>query len=177
MQQASRRAYLVLGPESSGTRLMTRILIAGGCTGDDGHAQRWDAKLPEGVSPIVWRRSVPHGGYWPDVERCIAALKVRGYQVTVVVTMRDWWAVIRSQVAVGHVESEEQALTNLRNAYRLIFSGLLAHPVDYVVVGYEGLAQRSETVLAWLSKRLGLARVADVVIYNGNAKHTEEAVC
>jgi LPS sulfotransferase NodH len=37
-----KRAFLVLGPESSGTRLMTKLLMVAGCYGDDGHVQRLD---------------------------------------------------------------------------------------------------------------------------------------
>lgn len=33
-------AYLVLGPEASGIRLMASILIGAGCYGDSGHTQR-----------------------------------------------------------------------------------------------------------------------------------------
>ena len=70
-----KRAFLVLGAESSGTRLVTRLLIAAGCHGDGGHQQPFDkwqaASSPfDGKDPIVWRRSYPWTEYhlWPNLK-------------------------------------------------------------------------------------------------------------
>ena len=97
-------AYLVLGPESSGTRLMTRILIAAGCAGYDGHDQVFDTALPIADGrPIVWRRSVPHRREWPEIGWMLRLLCEQGYTPRIVVMARDWYAMARSQASAGHV--------------------------------------------------------------------------
>jgi len=56
-------AFLVVGGESTGTRLVTEVLIALGCHGDSGHKQRLDTDIDKGEDipmPFVWRRSMPH---------------------------------------------------------------------------------------------------------------------
>ena len=71
-----RKAFIVVGPESSGTRATTKVLGLGGCFGDAEHDQRIDSflvknQLPPNVgdSPIVLRRSVPHEGVFPDLHK------------------------------------------------------------------------------------------------------------
>ncbi|MFP4344253.1 MAG: helix-hairpin-helix domain-containing protein [Anaerolineales bacterium] len=169
------RAYLVAGAESTGTRLVTQILLAAGCRGDRGHAQRWDTRLPEGETPIVWRRSFPHGDTWPLLKELLGYLGEAGYAVTVVVTTRDWWATARSQVRHGHAHDEAEALAHLQEAYRRIFAALEEQGGDYQVVGYEGLVQRPETVIPWLCEQLGLPTPARrPAIYDGNAAYEDQ---
>lgn len=134
------KAYLVLGPESSGTRMMTEILIAAGCIGDAGHEQRFDEKQPAGESPIVWRRSVPHAGEWPSIDLMIHRLQQSGYEVFAVVTMRDWTAMARSQVEHWN-HTFESAIENIRGAYPYIFASLLKFRVPYIMTSYEGLVE------------------------------------
>src|SRR6266540_4276722 len=105
-----KRAYLVLGPESSGTRFVTKLLIDAGCLGDGDHEQRLDkpgdqsrelleeALLPHDETPIVWRRSYPHGGQWVDISQAVGQLRRKGYDVHAVVTTRDWFPMIQSQL-------------------------------------------------------------------------------
>ena len=83
---ASGRAFLVVGAERSGTRMLTRFLLHGGCAGDDGHRQRWDwFNPPRTESLVVWRRSFPHSGLRePNVPRMSKLLATLGYEVTIV---------------------------------------------------------------------------------------------
>ncbi|KKN84449.1 hypothetical protein LCGC14_0289110 [marine sediment metagenome] len=133
------RAYLVLGPESSGTRMMTEILIAAGCVGDPGHDQHFDQEFPT-EETIVWRRSVPHGGEWPPLDLMIHRLKQSGYAVFAVVTMRDWTAMARSQVEHWN-HSFDSAINNIRTAYPYIFSSMLKFQVPYIMTSYESLKE------------------------------------
>jgi LPS sulfotransferase NodH len=170
------RAYLVLGPESSGTRLLTRILIEAGCLGDDGHEQRWDAKAPCGESPVVWRRSVPHGGDYPNVLGLVAVLEGRGYQVEAVVVTRDWQAMAASQAANGHAADVEEATARIRAAHTYIIRELDLVGRQYTMVSYEALVQRPEATIEWLMARLGLDERPIVPIYDGNAKYLDREV-
>lgn len=175
----NKRAYLVLGPESSGTRLMTKLLISAGCWGDDGHEQRLDGMNREalvrlGPPLIVWRRSVPHAGEWPNVAGLVSGLRDCGYSVTALVMSRDWHATACSQLAAPHAETVAEALANIQRAYRDIFAGL--DGVPYEVVNYEALVLHGRPVLRYLMRRLGLDEPCGVTVYDGNAKwYPEEA--
>lgn len=168
------RAYLVLGPESSGTRLVTRLLIAAGCWGDDGHKQRMDGMsratlLTLRPAPLVWRRSVPHNGQWPDVRGIVEGLRDCGYTVTALVVSRDWHAMACSQLHAPHVKSVAEALQNISQAYRRIFAGL-GEDVPFEVVNYEALVAHPRPVLRYLARRLGLSEPADVQVHDANEK-------
>lgn len=155
-EATSRRAFLVYGPESSGTRLMTRILISAGCVGDDGHGQRFDNSPPREESLIVWRRSVPHANGWPDIEKQVESLKQSGYAVHAVVTIRDWAACIPAQIRAGHARNKERSIQRSRRAMAHIFSSLWGVGVPYEVVTYEALVTHTYPIIADLLSRLGL---------------------
>ena len=150
------RAFLVLGPESSGTRLLTRLLIAAGCEGSAAHHQPFDEQTPEGVSPLVWRRSVPQRGHWPDIASMVGELRRRNYSVHAIVTMRDWLPSAGSQVRAGHVADRVQAYTHLARAYPHIFAELGRAGVPFVCVTYAGLVGRPDKMLGWLTAYLSL---------------------
>lgn len=167
----TKRAVLVLGAEGTGTRVVTRLLIAAGYAGDDGHTQRWDAELPTDEPLVVWRRSLPHGGQWPDVDRLVRQLVERGYDVTACVTSRDWAATVRSQIAAGHSATPAGALWQLRRAYITVASALHAADVPFVVASYESLSQHPEAA-AELLLQLGVTPPATLpTFFDGNAKH------
>jgi len=164
------RAFLVTGPESSGTRLMTRLLIKNGFLGDAGHVQRWDNLVfPEPERPIVFRRSMPHGGQWPVLRDVIGVLQRKGYDVHVVVMAREWWAMTRSQVKAGHVPNEQVALHHIRQAYALIMAAVQTTGVTWYMVPYEALVLHPEAQHHILGV-LGLEVVDSGYIYDGNAK-------
>ena len=112
------RAFVVLGAVGSGTRLITKILIAAGCKGSAEDPQPWDKKLPYDELLIVWRRGVPHiGGEQPAIRWMLTQLKDRGYETNIIVitrednAARDAYSYIYSQigelVAYSQVTSEE----------------------------------------------------------------------
>lgn len=167
---SEKRAFLVLGPESSGTRLMTRLLIAAGCYGDDGHVQRLDRAIPD-VPRLAWRRSLPHDQQWPDVQAIVTKLRTHGYSVSALVMSRDWHAMIASQLAAPHVATEIAAFGNIRNAYHQIFHDLAELHLRFEVVNYEALVLRPRATVTALMARLALPAPDMVSIYDGNAKH------
>lgn len=170
------RAFLVVGPERSGTRLLTRILIAAGCYGDDGHEQRLDAKLPDELPMLVWRRSVPHRREWPDLQSMAGVLRRKGYKdVRAVVTTRDWFAVAQSQVSEKLVDDMAMAYRNQQRAYGSIMAELMLSKVPFMVVSYEHLVQRPQQTIANLMDYFGLPALiaTGVEVYDGNAKWYE----
>ena len=145
-----KRAFLILGPESSGTKVAAKLFCLAGCQGDHGHLQRLDA-FAEGASfpeemkdkDIVFRRSVPHGGRMPDIVELQSKFLDVGYNPKWVITVRDWYCNIRSAPQYGHKASIEeeterlpkewayigQHLQFMKSFYFLIFSQMVLDPV------------------------------------------------
>src|SRR5688572_25231295 len=105
------RAFFVLGPESSGTRLATEILLNAGCYGSSDHIQSLDHLLdietederkqfindlvPLDTS-IVWRRSIPHNTIIPSISGMSAAIYPR--KPHIIITVRDPYCIVQSQL-------------------------------------------------------------------------------
>jgi len=152
-------AIIVVGPESSGTRIMTKILIACGAWGDHGHNQRMDKKVPEGKDLVVWRRSLPHGSRakkrdWPDLWEMKKALRAAGYCDPLLIGMtRDFKSMVKSQVKNGHVLSEIEAKNNIDDAYHMICSSPFEDDfADICLVSYETLVAHPRGVLEYISE-------------------------
>jgi hypothetical protein len=173
-------ALLVFGPESSGTRFVTRALVAMGAEGDDTHAQRYDGRpvhllpgdaslldersLDQAGEILVWRRSFPHGvrsarddHRWPRVAEILTTLLRRGFSPHVVVTVRDQHCVVESQVRRFGIAREE-ARANIRRAYREIYLGMATghHAIPSTVCCFESLILHGTDALAHLGRELGL---------------------
>lgn len=140
---------LVVGGESTGTRLMAEIVTA------------------MGGQPI--HRSFPYG-----VEHAWPVLAEIEFD-SMVIMVRNWEATIRSQLRVGHVTESITGLFNLQSAYTKIFEQI---PLDkpYIVVPYEGLVHDTEQTLRSIAFAIpGLSLNFRVLpeITNGNEKYNE----
>jgi hypothetical protein len=161
-----KRAFLILGPESSGTRLLTRLLMAGGCTGSHEHSQPFDQWQDKngfgGADLIVWRRSFPWTEHhlWPNIELDLwRPLRQYGYNdTTALVIVRNWLSLWKSQVDPRnhHAPNEEAALENISLAYSEIFTQLGRLQLPSIVVTYESLTGHGEKGVRPLLKKLGL---------------------
>jgi len=166
------RAFLVVGAEATGTRLATRILMQAGCFGSDEHFnQPFDSGIKDNVPLAVWRRSVPHSHEFPDIVQMVYDLEKKGYQVTMVITMREWLATSKATRRNHHGDTNGEALERLDRAYKWIFGALVQHPIPFEFVIYESLVLHpAETQRALLTRlNLNTDNLAD--IYDGNAKH------
>lgn len=170
----SKRAFLVAGPESSGTRLLTSILIAGGCSGSADHEQPWDKKWPVNEKLIVWRHSVPHGVQFPDLAGIVKVLRGKGYMVQALATVRDPWATAKSATAAGHTNNVLESYAEQEKAIRHIYQqfGIVNCPV--MCVPYEALVTRPTAVQATMRKFYLLPKTPKVEVYDGNVKHYED---
>ena len=162
------RAFVVIGPESTGTRVLTQILISAGCVGDGGHEQRFDSHVPlpsEVKSDIVWRRSVPHfeSEKMPFVDKMKENLK--GYNTKFLVTSRSMYPAAMSQMRHrGGLDTLQQAYQRINRAYSHIFDQVAER--EFTLVTYEGLEMNSEKICDYLN--IGNPKVK---IYNGNSKY------
>lgn len=164
-----------MGPPSSGTRLMTRLLIAAGCTGDANTKdfQRWNDTRPE-IDNIVIRRHLPRAAEPPSWSgpNVIHSLQSMGYTVTALIMTRDWHATTASHAKEGYTDDPVFSRVWLRTLWRQMFDQL-PEDVDFEVVAYESL-QRPETTQA-LMVRLGLDHTAVFEeVTDGNGKYYEQ---
>lgn len=134
---------LCTGPESSGTRLLTRIVATG-----------------EGIEAI--HRSIPHYQSWdlwvPEV----------GEIDKVVFISRAWNPTIQSQVARGLVEYEAQSIAHLQRAHVEFAKQIGDKPWWYVI--YHNLIYRPDIVLSDLEEFLGVSVELPEEVYNANFK-------
>lgn len=150
------RLFIVTGPESSGTRLATQILLSAGCFGDAGHEQRLDDPNFQ-VGPdadVVLRRSYPHRGEALDIKKI--QRRFHCWKTVVVVTTRDWDCNALSQVAQGHAPTLADAILKIRYAYCQIFFELSKHCMNYQLLSYEQLILEPKTTQVRLLSSLGL---------------------
>lgn len=138
---ADKRAILIFGVESSGTRLWTEHCIACGCEGSATHDQPFDKSL-EGAGPlIVWRRSFPHFSEMPDIPEMLDRLDAAGYSdVSAFWCRRDLFCTIKSQVHAGHAKTEEEARERTERGLATIGSFIKSTDLPCLIVAYEGLA-------------------------------------
>lgn len=169
------RAYLVVGPESSGNRYMTRLLCQAGAYGSGTDMQpfdgpEWTIRLPaqSNYNRIALYRSFPHGGVWVDPVAAVASLQ-RHYQTNVLVMVRDQRVVELSQVRAGHVHNEVQARHNIMQAYRSISKTLwVTGPMVYMVP-YQSLG--SPSYMNWILDMLDLSGRDLEPFVDGDAKY------
>ena len=92
--------------------------------GDWGHYQALDReKTFDFLSPtadITWRRSLPHGGIWPNIGGMTLWLERRGFQVICIGTTRERQKTIDSQFRHGHIKTTEQGLSNYKKAMQMV---------------------------------------------------------
>lgn len=176
--------FLVIGPESSGTRLVTRLLISAGVYGDDGHVQRLDRdgaieRAP--TLPFVVRRSLPHGGGWPDLfslyDRISGRLAAENAgEPGVVITLRDFDVLALSQVRNHHVRDVETARRHINRAILEIGAFIVAVRPKSWFISYESLVLHPKQVQESLYRWAGVpSGSAPAYIYDGDKKYYEEA--
>lgn len=170
----AKQAFIVLGPESSGTRMMARLFIEAGAVGDHGHAQRLDTETPT-APVIVIRRSYPYRKEWPNLRKLAARLQGAGYQVRAVVIVRSLQYTIQSTQRQKHVRGDEKALRRSTAALARIGAALCDTELPFVYLTYESLVQRPAAELAWLFDWAGLDAPQQAFIYDGNRKYEEAA--
>jgi len=179
-----KKAIIVVGPERTGTRIFTRIIIEGGAFGDYTHEQRMDELLEKG-EPInerivVVRRSYPHNGIWTNIGDIAKKLRKMGYiNIKVVVTTRDWHIIIKSQQASHNILPVPNGMPRdilereriVREAYIRIFKQIIDERIPFIVVSYENLLMYPEWSMKKIVETLGLPKFPKTKIVNGNEKY------
>ena len=93
------RCFLVLGPERSGTRMLTASLLSVGIAGGSDHVQEFDDyDLSLIDQDFVIRRSFPHGHIQcPDLMEITTTVAEAGHELIVLAIFRQIPYVLRSR--------------------------------------------------------------------------------
>jgi len=100
-----KKVFLVLGPESSGNHITSKVLSNMGCFWEENQKLiidrfiRGECELKDITdnTNIVLRRSVPYEREWPDPNRYRKIFNDEGYEMYTIVLQREWMAGILSQ--------------------------------------------------------------------------------
>lgn len=171
-----KRAFLVLGPESSGTRLVTEMLIVGGCVGNSGHEQAFDDQPFGDHDVVVWRRSEPHFLHRESLDLGAMLERCDGRDVTAVVTTRESIAVASSLVAKGAACDLADGVRRIRDAYTRIFTQLADWGVPFVITTYETFILYPVAAQRALWQLLELPGGHPVAVRDENRKHYGRAI-
>ncbi len=167
-------AFFILGPESSGTRMLTKAFCTLGIYGDYKHKQRMDdldfSKTPD---KIVIRRSLPHGDAWPAIADTIALMRQAGYQVVIpILIVRDKEATVKSQIRHAHTKAAPESKANIAFAIDFAYRELSQAGLDPHVICYEPFV-KYEGVRKAFFRSLGLPEPV-MAFYDANEKYTSE---
>jgi len=139
-----RRAFFVVGPEGSGTHLLTNAFVSVGC-----HEEPWHGGWPpdgnyrfETMPDLfVFRRSLPHAYIWPNLPEIRKQMEeVGGYQVQPMLIMRDWFCTIKSVIRRGYQGKWETCEANMRQGPLMAFRDL----PDLIYVTYESFCHHPQ---------------------------------
>lgn len=166
-------AYFILGPESSGTRMLTKAFCTLGIYGDFKHKQRMDdlnfSKTPD---RIVLRRSLPHGDAWPAIAETINLMKSADYGVIIPLFItRDKDATIKSQIRHAHAKAIPEAKANIQFSIDHAFRELATIHLYPTIICYEPFVKYEEVRQAFF-RQLGLP-VPTMNFYDANEKYQE----
>lgn len=162
-----KRAFLILGAESTGTRFVTDLLITAGCLGQSTHEQYFDDHPIEG-DLIVWRRSFPYFGRNPHLKEMMQKLK--DYEVWAVVTTRDMNCACQSNIREGRAEDMTDAMSIYMTAYISIYKQLFDLNIPFFTATYESFIMQKQKYIDWLLNTIKLLSVK-YEIKDGNFKY------
>ena len=183
-----KRVFIVVGPESPGTRVVARLFCMAGCVGDYVHEQRLDKfvyendvgideVLGEGHETIVLRRSIPHDSdLRPDVLGIGAKFQSAGFEPYYIVTIRDWTCNAASKINMGHGTNLAVAKKSLIMEWSDIGMMLSGFDGKFCIVMTSSLFTNPGRVIRGLEDWTGLVFPEDTnnIIFDADAKYYEK---
>lgn len=187
-----KKVFIVVGPESSGTRVITRLFCMSGCVGDYGHEQRLDRFVyNEGVEKgieicgvlgrdcetIVLRRSIPYDSdRRPDILGIGAKFRSAGFEPYYIVTIRDWTCNAASKINMGHGTNLDMAKDSLVEEWSDIGAMFAGFNGKFCIVMTSSLFTNPERVISGLEDWTGLVftKEAYKVVFDADSKYYEK---
>ena len=160
----------MLGPESSGTRMLTTALTRAGVYGEGYHVQAMD-NLDFTVTPdtIVYRNSVPHARLMPQIVFTCEKMRLAGYDITALVTDREDKFLELSQVKRLHQPTVADARNSIAWARDYIDEQLKIVGIIPILVQYEDFVGDADYRKS-LFEKLDLSEPA-MQFYDANAAY------
>lgn len=183
-----KKVYIVVGPESSGTRVVTRLLCMAGCAGDHEHEQRLDQFIYEDnniaiesiigqCDLVVFRRSIPHYPLKrPDILAIGEKFKKAGYEPYYILTMRSFVCNVLSKVAVLHSKDEDESREMLIDEWKYILGMINEFGNKFYIIATSYLFINPKRTIRDLGNWFYLSFPPDIekIIYDADAKYYEE---
>ncbi len=167
-----KRAFFIIGPESSGTRMMTQAFLSLGMYGDGTHRQRLDKEgFNGGHEMIAIRRSVPHGKIMPAASKLIKRMEKQGYEVYPILIIRDKDMCAKSQVKNKHAKNGKAARVSIRHAVEHIYKELSIVNKSPYVIYYEPFVKFKAVRKAFF-QQFGLEEPT-IEFYNANLQYKD----
>ena len=166
-----KRAFFVVGPESSGTRFVQRSFISAGCT----NKRDWMFNENDGKhnfnpkTDIVFHRSIPHQRVIPDLKMIRLAMENSGFNVIPLLVVRDWHCTISSQIFRGISKDSEEAGAKIRKAIAKVAVDL----PDFLLITYETFCRKPGFRRWLLTEKYGLQKPTEPIFFM-NDKYYEE---
>ncbi len=166
-----KRAFFVVGPESSGTRFVQRSFISAGCT----NRRDWMFNENDGKhnfnskTDIVFHRSIPHQMVIPELKFIRLAMENSGFNVIPLLVVRDWHCTVLSQLNRGISKDSEEAEGKIRMAIAKVAVDL----PDFLLITYETFCNQPGFRQWLLMERYGLTKPTEPVFFE-NSKYYEE---
>ncbi len=172
---ATMKAFLVMGPESSGTRMLTGSLIMAGAYGQDTHQQDLDdLRFEDRDDIIVLRRSIPHANKKPDLAGIYTLMSNAGYKVFPIYISRLDEYTAKSQILNGHSEVPSEAYQKIREAEAHAIESFLRIGVQLIRLSYEAFIEDRQ-IREDFFYLLGMPYPEDMKYYDANQKYREGA--
>lgn len=172
-----KRAFFILGAEGAGTRCLTAAFVAAGCRGSAEHQQPMDDLDFSGEGDLVFRRSLPHGGEWPDLTTISQAMIAAEYYVFPVFIHRKTDYVVAHQlrtdrehngvVQAPYASTQEEAMDHIRCSWVEAYAFALGLCRPLLTVSYEAFVF-SPHVRAAFFATLVLGQPLYPLFYNAN---------
>lgn len=165
-----KRAFFIVGPESSGTRFVNRSFISAGCI----HKYAWQFNENDGKHnfnggpDIVFHRSIPHQNVIPDLKMLRLAMENCGFNVIPLLVIRDWNCTVRSQLYREIAKDKDDAEKRIRKAITHVTKEL----TDFMIITYEAFCLTK--FRNWLiMDKFGLDKPTEIVYFQ-NPKYYDE---
>lgn len=166
------RAFIILAPENSGSKMLTRYFIEAGCIGQDGFVQKFDTELPVPETDIVWKTH--NLGTQPgtvEIKSVISRAIKAGYEPVVLLLQRDPHALAQGQVQRGFHTDFNEALSLAYNWYVDAFAFLKKQKIIWRLISYDSIVCYKQDYLKEVLAEFQLTHPASFYINDQNEKY------
>ncbi len=168
---------LVTGPESSGTKLVTRLLIDSGYSGSYFDEQPFDDYFNnEQLLPYmncVFRRSIPHAQVNPDYQKIKYWINQSNLHLKTIITVRNYIPCLKSKIKRKHNTDD---VTDEVLMDQFIYLGKwLEHLKPFLIINTSYLTTNSERTLIEIEQFLHTEIIRPFYIYDMDNTHYQRS--